>query len=104
MKVNHWGRARLFIKEHPEAESALRAWKRAVLEANWDNFPDVKETFNSADWYEGAIIFDIAGNNIRLVAVCRFDLGRLYIDRVMTHEEYDKGTWKKRYAKKKDGR
>jgi mRNA interferase HigB len=101
MKINHWGRARQFIKKHVEAERPLRIWKRTVIEANWANFPDVKNTFNSVDWFEGAIIFDIAGNNIRLVAVCRFDLGRLYIDKVMTHEEYDRGSWKKRYQKQK---
>lgn len=99
MKINHWGRARRFIKDQPEAEIPLRAWKRTVIEARWDNFSQVRSTFNSADWYKGAIIFDIAGNNIRLVAVCRFELSRLYIDKVMTHVEYDKGAWRKRYEK-----
>ncbi len=101
MKINHWGRVREFIKEHVEAASSLQTWKRTVIEATWTNFPDVKNTFNSVDWYEGALIFDIGGNNIRLVAICRFELGRLYIDKVLTHEEYDRGTWKKRYKKKK---
>lgn len=100
MKINHWGRVRQFINKHPEALSPLRNWKRAVIEASWDKFTDVKKTFNSADWYEGAVIFDIGGNNIRLIAVCRFEIGRLYIDKVMTHSEYEKGNWKKRYDKK----
>ena len=100
MKVNHWGRARDFFKEHKEAESPLRTWKKAVIEAQWTSFPDVKTTFNSADWFEGAIIFDIGGNNFRLIAICRFEIGRLYIDKVLTHDEYDKGAWKSRYVKK----
>lgn len=100
MKINHWGRAREFFREHPEAENALRAWKKAVIEAKWTSFPDVRHTFNSADWYEGAIIFDIGGNNFRLIAVCRFELDRLYIDKVLTHEAYDKGAWKRRYQNK----
>jgi mRNA interferase HigB len=99
MKINHWGRARQFIRKYPEAEKPLRAWKRTTIEANWSNFAEVKHTFNSADWFVGVIIFDIAGNNIRLISVCRFELGRLYIDKVMTHREYDKGTWKERYQK-----
>jgi mRNA interferase HigB len=101
MKVNHWGRARKFIRQHPRAEQPLQAWKRTVIGASWTNFPEIRRTFNTVDWFEGAIIFDIAGNNIRIVAVCRFDLGRLYIDKVMTHEQYDKGAWKKRYEKEK---
>jgi mRNA interferase HigB len=99
MKINHWGRVRQFIRKYPAAEKPLKLWKRSVIEARWTKFSDVKHTFNSADWFEKAIIFDIAGNNIRLVAVCRFDLGRLYIDKVMIHEEYDKGLWKQRYSK-----
>jgi mRNA interferase HigB len=101
MRINHWGRARQFIEQHPEAGSSLGTWKRAVIEASWTNFTDVKRTCNSVDWYQGALIFDIGGNNIRLIAVCRFELGRLYIDKVLTHDEYDNGTWKKRYLKKK---
>ncbi len=102
MKINHWGRVRQFIKKHPVAERPLRLWKRSIIEARWKNFSDVKKTFNSVDWFEKAIIFDIAGNSIRLIAICRFDLGRLYIDKVMTHQEYDKGLWKRRYSKSKN--
>jgi mRNA interferase HigB len=101
MKVNHWGQSRRFIKKHPEAEKALKIWKRSVIEARWSNFSDIKQTFNTVDWFEGAIIFDIAGNNIRLIAMCKFELGRLYIDKIMTHDEYNKGAWKKRYKKQK---
>lgn len=101
MKINHWGRARQFIRKQPDARNPLEAWKRSVVTAKWSNFSDIKRTFRSADWYAGAIIFDIAGNNIRLIAICRFDLNRLYIDKVMTHEEYNEGKWKARYEKKK---
>jgi len=101
MRINHWGRARKFIKAHPEARKPLTTWKKAVIEATWTSFPDVRRTFNSADWYEGAIIFDSGGNNYRLIAICRFELDRIYIDKVLTHEEYDKGNWKQRYEKKK---
>lgn len=101
MRINHWGRAKQFIREHAESGSALHSWKRAVIEATWTNFPEIKATFNAVDWYEGAIIFDIGGNAIRLIAVCRFELERLYIDKVLTHEEYDKGDWKRRYKKRR---
>jgi mRNA interferase HigB len=101
MKINHWGRARQFIKEHKEAEKPLRNWKRAVIESSWTNFQDIKTTFNTVDWYEGAIIFDIGGNKYRLIAICRFEMGRVYIDKTLTHTEYEKGTWKQRYDSKK---
>src|SRR5438477_8588723 len=100
MKVNHWGRARQFAIAQPQARSALYAWKRAVIAADWKSFAEIKSTFNTADWYKGAIIFDIAGNNYRLIAICRFELGRVYIDKILTHREYEKGTWRQRYDRR----
>jgi mRNA interferase HigB len=97
VKINHWGRARKFIRAYPNSGPALKAWKHAVAAANWSSFPEVRRTFNSVDWFEGALVFNIGGNNVRLVAVCRFELKRLYIDKVMTHEEYDADAWKARY-------
>ena len=97
MKLTHWGRARQFYRRYPQARSALLRWRDTVIESKWSNFSEVKKTFNSADWYQGSVIFDIGGNNFRLVAVCRFNLKRVYIDKVLTHEEYEKVNWKSRY-------
>ncbi len=96
MQVIHWGRARRFFQENPAAELPLKQWRKAVQEADWKNFPDVRSTFTTADWIDGKIVFDIKGNDFRLVAVAAFEDGRLYIRYVMTHEEYDKGAWKKK--------
>lgn len=95
MQVIHWGRARQFIKLHPDSEVPLKSWRRAVQAAEWTNFPDIKKTFNSADWAEGKIIFDFKGNDYRLIAIASFDNHRLYIHHVLTHKEYDSGNWKK---------
>jgi mRNA interferase HigB len=79
MQVIHWGRARQFFKSHPEAEAPLKAWKSALQSAVWKNFPDVKQTWNSADWVNGKIVFDIKGNDFRLIAIAKFEEGKLYI-------------------------
>jgi len=69
------------------------------MNATWTDYSSVKETFNSADWYEGLIIFDIKGNDYRLISVCVFENQRLYIKELMTHEEYDKGQWKEKHKR-----
>lgn len=94
MQIVHWGRARQFYREHTAAEQPLKRWRTAVQKASWNNFPEVRSTFNSADWVDGKIMFDIGGNNYRVVAVAEFKMGKLYIRQVLTHEEYDKGKWK----------
>lgn len=95
MKVVHWGRARKFFQQHKSAEVPLKQWRTAVQESDWKNFADVRGTFTTADWVEGKIVFDIKGNDYRLVAIAEFEDGTLYIRRVLTHEDYDRGDWKK---------
>lgn len=97
VRITYWGAARRFYKIHKNAEAPLRAWKRAVLEASWTDFNSVKETFNSVDWVDGLLVFDIKGNDYRLISVCVFENQRLYIKEILTHEEYDEGAWKKKH-------
>lgn len=68
----------------------LRAWRSVVQASRWANPAQLKEQFGNAstvgDW---RTVFNIAGNKYRLVADVRYDLGRVYIRRILTHKEYD---------------
>ena len=50
----------------------------------------MKQTFPAADYAPSTrtLIFDIGGNKYRLVARVDFEEEVLYIESVMTHEEY----------------
>jgi mRNA interferase HigB len=41
------------------------------------------------------MIFDIAGNNYRLIATIDYEAGQISIKAILTHAEYDKENWKK---------
>jgi mRNA interferase HigB len=41
------------------------------------------------------VIFDIAGNRYRLIAIIRYDLEQVDIETILTHAEYDRDKWKK---------
>lgn len=56
---------------------------------------ELRKAFNSVDLVEGLYIFNIGGNNFRLVAAIHFNTGRVYVRHILTHAEYDKGAWKK---------
>jgi len=91
---------REFLESHPEharVGEALRAWYRTATEAQWTSFGKVRETYGSADQVGKFVVFNIAGNKVRLVAVIRYNLKPrlIYIKYVLTHEEYDDGDWKK---------
>ncbi|WP_229214946.1 type II toxin-antitoxin system HigB family toxin [Dyadobacter bucti] len=60
------------------------------MSADWSNFSDVRKTFNSVDSVgNGLFVFNISGNNCRLVARIFFRKRTLYIRFVGTHQEYD---------------
>ena len=44
-------------------------------------------------------VFDIGGNNFRIIAVVRYRDGKIFVRRVMSHQEYDQ--WCKLYRKGK---
>ena len=56
------------------------------------HLPDVKATFPATDYAPaaGTLIFNIGGNNYRLVARVDFAEQMLWIDSVMTREQYNR--------------
>jgi len=81
---------KLFAEKHPESKTALQEWVKIVKKSEWTNFADVKNTFNTVDNVgNGRFVFNIKGNDFRLVAVIRFTIKFVYIRFVGTHKEYD---------------
>lgn len=80
-----------FYKLHPNAQTALADWHRKVSKADWNNFSDIKKMFNSVDSVGNKrYVFNIKGNNYRLVVIVLFVAKQVYIRFVGTHTEYDK--------------
>lgn len=80
-----------YIQEHPEAKTALQEWTSIVKRSEWTCFADVKSTFNSVDSVGNQhFVFNIKGNNYRLVVVIKFTIKFVYIRFIGTHAEYDK--------------
>ena len=80
-----------FIAKHADADVALRDWYKRTTKAKWKNFADIKQTFNTVDYVgNDRYVFDIKGNNYRIVAVVLFINQKVYMRFVGTHEEYEK--------------
>lgn len=76
---------------HAEANDALLKWYYEIKLADWNNFAEIKKTFNSVDFVgNDRYVFNIKGNKYRLVAVVHFSIRTLYIKFIGTHKEYDK--------------
>lgn len=91
MRVVTFSRIKEFSKQHPTSEIALRDWYAKTQTSNWKNFNEVKKTFNSADFVGNSrFVFNIKGNDYRLVAIIIFASQKVYIRFIGTHAEYDK--------------
>jgi mRNA interferase HigB len=80
-----------FWKKHPDAEQSLRVWHDEAKKAEWRNFQDIKRQFRSASIVgNDRIVFNIKGNDYRLIVLILFRQGKIFIRFVGTHKEYDK--------------
>jgi mRNA interferase HigB len=80
-----------YAAEHPDAKNALEDWFNKTEEAVWSCFADMKNTFHSVDNIgNGHYVFNVKGNNYRLVAIVLFVPKYVYIRFIGTHAEYSK--------------
>jgi len=83
-----------FTEIHPTAQSGLDHWYRVMKRHDFDNFAELRQTFPSADQVGKLTVFNISGNQVRLIAAIHYKSYRVYIRQVLTHTDYDKGKWK----------
>ena len=91
MRIVTFLRIKEFIKNHSNSDVALRDWYFKTKRSEWDNLNDIKQTFNSVDYVgNNRYVFNIKGNNYRLVAIIIFASKKIYIRFIGSYEEYDK--------------
>lgn len=80
-----------YWEKHPDSKQALSEWYVKVERAKWESFTDMKKDFNSVDYVGNQhYVFNIKGNNYRLIVAVKFTPKLVYIRFVGTHEEYIK--------------
>ena len=76
---------------HNGAEIPLKEWYSKVERAKWTSFNDIKKDFNSVDYVgDQKYVFNIKGNNHRLIVAIKFTPALVYVRFVGTNSEYDK--------------
>lgn len=80
-----------FVQSHAQSASPLNNWIEKVKATVWKNHAELKKSFPSADYVKnGRYVFNIGGNNYRIVAVVVFVGGVMNVRFVGTHSEYDR--------------
>jgi mRNA interferase HigB len=82
---------RAFWQKHAEAEQALRAWVKAVGAAEWKRPSDIAAQFTTVSVLKSRrVVFNIKGNEYRLVVAVAYRFGAVYVKFIGTHREHDR--------------
>jgi len=83
-----------FSRKHANSKEALVAWRDEVERSSWEKPQDIKNRYRSADFLsDNRVIFNIKGNQFRLVVKIRYENGIVLIEWIGTHAEYSKKTF-----------
>jgi len=90
---------REYATKHPNAKASLLNWITQTKVNSWKNIQEVRATYPHADLVTVAsgrtvVIFNISGNNHRLITALHFNRNIAYILKILTHAQYDKNHWK----------
>ncbi|MCI0694940.1 type II toxin-antitoxin system HigB family toxin [candidate division KSB1 bacterium] len=82
---------RKFWEKHPDAEQALEAWYHDAKRAVWKTPADIKSIYRNASFVgNNRVVFNIKGNQYRLVVAIQYQHGIIYIRFIGTHAEYNR--------------
>lgn len=80
-----------FWTRHPRAKGPLSAWYEIARGAQWRTPQDVRNDFNTVDFVgDNRAIFDVGGNNYRLVVRISYPFKQVLVKFVGTHRDYDR--------------
>ncbi len=81
---------REFWERCPDAEDPLLAWYREVEKEDWSNPSQVKDKYRNASFVgDRRVVFNIKGNDYRLVVRINYPYRVVYVRFVGTHREYN---------------
>jgi mRNA interferase HigB len=80
-----------YIYKYPKAKTALLTWYYEFAKAAFSNFNELKQVYGNASILQNSrVIFNIKGNDFRLLIAVNFRKQAAYIIWFGTHKEYDK--------------
>ncbi len=81
---------RVFWEKYPDAEQALKSWVDEAKKATWLQPAQIKEQYRSASILKNRrVVFNIKGNDYRLVVSIAYHYQAVYVKFIGTHKEYD---------------
>ena len=90
MRIIAVSHLRAFWENHPDTEQSLKSLVDEVKKANWSQPADIKAQYRSASILKNRrVVFNIKGNDYRLVVSVAYRFQAVYVKFIGTHAEYD---------------
>ena len=70
-------------------------WFKVTKKAQWDNLVDAKKDFPHAELVGKWVVFNVGGNNYRLIVKIKFRSKTIFLRFVLSHADYNKNIWKR---------
>ena len=83
-----------FYTVHPTAKSPILHWFQEINKGDFQNIEEIRSLYPHADKVGRRTVFNIGGNNYRLITRINYLSQKVFIICVLTHTEYDKNQWK----------
>src|SRR6218665_4075226 len=81
------------LPKDKDAENQIKAWVKDFTKNDYSTPNEIKAKYNSADFVgDNTVVFNIKGNDYRLIVRIRYQCKRVYFIWFGTHSEYDKLT------------
>ncbi len=81
---------REFWEKHNDAEEQLKTWYKEASKASWTSPNDIKNEYSKASILKNSrVVFNICGNNYRLIVKINYMREWVFIRFVGTHSDYD---------------
>jgi mRNA interferase HigB len=91
MRIIALATLRAFWEKYPDAETPLRAWYALASRVVWKTPAEIKAAYRNASFTaNNRVVFNIKGNDYRLVTAVRYDRGLMFVRFIGTHRQYDK--------------
>lgn len=99
MRIVSESTLRTFASAHAAAAPGLEVWRQVMRRETFRHFADLRRCFRSADQVRVGsdrvvVVFNIHGNDFRLVCALHYNTGKVFLLRFLTHAEYSKNRWK----------
>lgn len=79
-----------FWIHHPQAKRPLRAWYADAKQASWIPPTSIKNVYRNASIFgDNRVVFNIKGNDYRLIVAVNYHCAVVYIRFIGSHVEYD---------------